>query len=85
MPDDPVLVETVLWDELAHLQRHDGRQPAPSIDEVYARIGALPADQALSALCFSGGGIRSATFNLGVIQALAGLKLLGRRSTIRCW
>ncbi len=30
----------------------------------------------LSALCFSGGGIRSATFNLGVIQGLAKLGLL---------
>jgi len=29
-------------------------------------------------LAFSGGGIRSATFNLGVLQALAELKLLGR-------
>jgi hypothetical protein len=30
----------------------------------------------LAALCFSGGGIRSATFNLGVLQALARAKLL---------
>jgi len=32
----------------------------------------------LAALCFSGGGIRSATFNLGVLQGLAKLGLLGR-------
>jgi hypothetical protein len=32
----------------------------------------------LAALCFSGGGIRSATFNLGVLQALAGMNLLSR-------
>jgi predicted acylesterase/phospholipase RssA len=32
----------------------------------------------LAGLCFSGGGIRSATFNLGVLQALADLKLLHR-------
>jgi hypothetical protein len=31
----------------------------------------------LSALCFSGGGIRSATFNLGVLQGLAKTGLLG--------
>ena len=31
-----------------------------------------------SALCFSGGGIRSATFNLGLIQALAKLNLLDK-------
>jgi hypothetical protein len=36
--------------------------------------GALPND--LVGLAFSGGGIRSATFNLGVIQALAGRHLL---------
>jgi hypothetical protein len=32
----------------------------------------------LTALCFSGGGIRSATFNLGVLQRLAKLGLLSR-------
>jgi hypothetical protein len=37
--------------------------------------GATPP---LAALCFSGGGIRSATFNLGVLQGLAKLGLLGR-------
>ncbi len=31
-----------------------------------------------SALCFSGGGIRSATFGLGIVQGLAGHRLLGR-------
>ncbi|HXO42043.1 MAG TPA: patatin-like phospholipase family protein, partial [Thermoanaerobaculia bacterium] len=31
----------------------------------------------LTALCFSGGGIRSATFNLGVLQGLAKVGLLG--------
>jgi len=34
--------------------------------------------QSLSALCFSGGGIRSATFNLGVLQSLARMGLLGK-------
>ncbi|BFU95299.1 MAG: conserved membrane protein of unknown function [Nitrospira sp.] len=42
----------------------------------YGRIHALPRRQA--ALCLSGGGIRSATFALGVIQGLARLKLLDR-------
>ena len=32
----------------------------------------------LSGLAFSGGGIRSATFNLGVLQALAGMSLLDK-------
>jgi hypothetical protein len=35
------------------------------------------AGVAISALCLSGGGIRSATFNLGVIQALARAGVLG--------
>ncbi|MDP9121000.1 MAG: patatin-like phospholipase family protein, partial [Acidobacteriota bacterium] len=35
-----------------------------------------PAAAPLSALCFSGGGIRSATFNLGVLRGLARLGLL---------
>lgn len=38
--------------------------------------GALDSTRALSGLAFSGGGIRSATFNLGIIQALSELKLL---------
>jgi predicted acylesterase/phospholipase RssA len=33
-------------------------------------------EMSLAGLAFSGGGIRSATFNLGVLQALAELKLL---------
>jgi hypothetical protein len=37
-----------------------------------------PDGQPLAALCLSGGGIRSATFNLGVIQALARAKVLDR-------
>jgi hypothetical protein len=31
-----------------------------------------------SAVCFSGGGIRSATFGLGIVQGLARIRLLGR-------
>ena len=36
------------------------------------------AHRARAALCFSGGGIRSATFGLGVLQSLARLGLLNR-------
>jgi len=32
----------------------------------------------LVGLAFSGGGIRSATFNLGILQALARMKLLSK-------
>ena len=45
--------------------------PAPAAD-VYKRA----ADLGLMGLCFSGGGIRSATFNLGILQGLAELNLL---------
>ena len=55
-----------------------------NLRELYQMIGTLDADAdsnkaqpPLSALCLSGGGIRSATFNLGVLQALAKNKMLG--------
>ena len=44
------------------------------LKRIYAEIHAAPAR---SALCFSGGGIRSASFGLGVLQGLAKAKLLG--------
>ncbi|HTD59524.1 MAG TPA: patatin-like phospholipase family protein [Gemmatimonadaceae bacterium] len=43
---------------------------------IYHEIGALDGERPLAALCLSGGGIRSATFNLGVIQALAKRRVL---------
>lgn len=42
------------------------------------RQAGIPPEGKALGLAFSGGGIRSATFNLGVIQALAELKLLRR-------
>jgi hypothetical protein len=41
---------------------------------MYQALGRMP--RPLSALCLSGGGIRSATFNLGVLQGLAGRGVL---------
>ena len=46
--------------------------------ELYRIIHELPREQGRSALCLSGGGIRSATFALGVIQGLAGCGLLNK-------
>ena len=43
-------------------------------DEKPASVGDPCGD--LTGLCFSGGGIRSATFNLGILQALAEMHLL---------
>jgi hypothetical protein len=46
--------------------------PGDSAAHPYKRA----ADSGLMGLCFSGGGIRSATFNLGILQGLAELDLL---------
>jgi hypothetical protein len=70
-------------DPVAH--RADKSERAANLRILYHEIGELgkgggtPRGNAapLSALCLSGGGIRSATFNLGVLQALAKLGLLG--------
>jgi Patatin-like phospholipase len=59
--------------------------PRPLIDDRYAdrlrtiwdKIHKLPGD-GRTALCLSGGGVRSAAFNLGVLQGLARLELLNR-------
>jgi Patatin-like phospholipase len=75
---EPVKLERVLWDELKHLGREGQTKPDQSLEDLYAHVGALPDDQALASLSLSGGGIRSATFNLGIIQALAQLGVLTR-------
>jgi predicted acylesterase/phospholipase RssA len=63
------------WDQVRARERNairepDGRQDGP--------------DRPLTGLAFSGGGIRSATFNLGVTQALAELKLLRQFDYLSC-
>ena len=88
--DPPADVGTALLDELAaiRLRREilgqdnddtppDGSLRAASVSEkLAAYYRAVHALEDLSALCLSGGGIRSATFALGVIQALAARGLL---------
>ena len=55
-------------DNYKHLDPDDN----PDIDKNAARIPVWPSSQSgLVGLTFSGGGIRSATFNLGLLQALA--------------
>ena len=54
-----------------------GPARSPEAADVYRAIAAFPDEERLSALCLSGGGIRSATFNLGVLQALARAGILG--------
>jgi predicted acylesterase/phospholipase RssA len=76
---DAVPFATVLDAELEEIKRsrrvrcESGRPVRDEVDP-YQRAG----NSQLLALAFSGGGIRSATFNLGVLQALADLKLLSR-------
>src|SRR6266481_6129527 len=51
-------------------------EPNARLKTIWAAVHALPEKRA--ALCISGGGIRSATFGLGVLQGLARCGLLGR-------
>lgn len=77
--DDKHSFKKVLGDELdeikisraARLKPEDNNSGESSSDP-YARAHEMN----LVGLAFSGGGIRSATFNLGVVQALARLRLL---------
>lgn len=47
------------------------KKPVEREPHLRARVHALPQDEKRAALCLSGGGIRSATFCLGVLQGLA--------------
>jgi hypothetical protein len=77
---DPVELNGVLWKELQAIQPELTRDTAapPPLEEIYKRIGQPGQSEPLSAICLSGGGIRSATFNLGVLQHLAHLGILQR-------
>ncbi|MEO6812520.1 MAG: patatin-like phospholipase family protein, partial [Ginsengibacter sp.] len=46
----------------------------PDINDPFEKVRQM----GICALAFSGGGIRSATFNLGILQGLAGKKLIGK-------
>jgi hypothetical protein len=76
MPDDnPSTLRDALAAEYGTL-RPDLNLAGETESELYSEIHALP--RPLSALCISGGGIRSATFALGAIQGLAGAGLLDK-------
>ena len=53
-------------------------EPSVRLKAIWAAIHGL--GQKRAALCISGGGIRSATFGLGVLQGLARCGLLGAKS-----
>jgi hypothetical protein len=69
-PQVPRTTADILWEELEALR--PGVRRASSEDDYYGTA----FDRKLSALCLSGGGIRSAAFALGVVQALAAKGLL---------
>lgn len=74
MPDakGPVKLNDMLREELKHIRGVD------VTDRKLENVFQSFIDQKLNALCFSGGGIRSATFGLGVVQALAKKGLLDK-------
>jgi hypothetical protein len=67
----PKVLAEILTEELFHIKGEKLPDKEP-LGKVFKQLH----DQNLSALCFSGGGIRSATFGLGIIQALAKHNLL---------
>jgi len=71
----PLDLEQALTEEFKFL--HGPEAGDGSLASLYERIHALVGkNEGRSALCLSGGGIRSASFGLGVLQALAKRKLL---------
>jgi hypothetical protein len=54
----------------------EARKPDPKKPEKPGTVIGWAHDKRLAGLAFSGGGIRSATFNLGILQALADMDLL---------
>jgi Patatin-like phospholipase len=65
-------------EEIKDAKERDRKIDADLVAELYKSIHKLPKDQRPAALCISGGGIRSATFGLGVLQGLAGKNLLAK-------
>src|SRR5712692_5482641 len=76
-PAQPLSLFTVLQQEFDELHGADGtsgvgaraEEASDNLEKLYERIHGLEIPR--SALCLSGGGIRSASFALGVLQALA--------------
>jgi ABC-type multidrug transport system fused ATPase/permease subunit len=75
MPEEtkPKVLAEVLTEELFHI-KGEKLADKESLGKVFKHLH----DAKLSALCFSGGGIRSATFGLGIVQALAKHNLLSK-------
>lgn len=83
--DRPWTFDEVLHDELREIaasRAADAGQSTPAVDvpaeHAHDDVVATAHAHQTVGLAFSGGGIRSATFNLGVLQALAEMRLLSR-------
>ncbi len=84
MPDDKLADTPIEWPEVLQRELDSFGFPPTEVDltkspeqrlrEVHERIRATQPER--SALCISGGGIRSATFALGVVQVMAKAGLL---------
>ncbi|HEX6086632.1 MAG TPA: patatin-like phospholipase family protein [Thermoanaerobaculia bacterium] len=90
MAENPLPLSEVLREEFVRLhgplpedvadrlaEANDEKRRLQLIYEAIHRLAKDP-DTARTALCLSGGGIRSATFGLGVLQGLASFKLLSK-------
>jgi hypothetical protein len=64
--------------DAAPAQGKQAQDPESQHIDEWRRQARVPPDAASAGLAFSGGGIRSATLGLGVLEALRDLKLLGR-------
>ena len=81
----PLSLYKILEDEYTHLHGplppdYYTKNPTPEarLKAIYALIHGLEGEERRAALCISGGGIRSATFALGILQGLARCGLLDR-------
>lgn len=77
--EHPLGIDQVLADELSHwkpLRPDAAQQPRGALDEASQDAVQRLHEARPAALCLSGGGIRSATFGLGVLQGLARKGLL---------
>ena len=72
----PLLLHEVLEEEFATLHGAPSSESQNTTNDPLAEIYQCIDAQKHAALCLSGGGIRSASFGLGVLQGLAKYKLL---------
>src|SRR5262249_43548162 len=57
---------------------HSSTEPGTRLTELWGAVHRLDEGAERAALCISGGGIRSATFGLGILQGLARCGLLDK-------